>query len=90
MFHTIVVPLDGTPFAEHAVPTALMLARAGGGRVVLVHVYAPPPATDAYLAPPPDPRLLATLGHEQRQDEHEHEGEHSAHHKRATISDQSF
>jgi nucleotide-binding universal stress UspA family protein len=38
-----------------------MLARAGGGRVVLVHVYAPPPATDAYLAPPPDPRLLATL-----------------------------
>jgi nucleotide-binding universal stress UspA family protein len=36
MFSTILVPLDGSPFAEQALPWALSLARRSGGRVELV------------------------------------------------------
>jgi nucleotide-binding universal stress UspA family protein len=43
MFRQILVPLDGTPFAEQAVPTAIMLARAGRGRLLLARVFEPPP-----------------------------------------------
>jgi nucleotide-binding universal stress UspA family protein len=37
-FRQVVVPLDGSRLAERAVPDALALARAGGGRVLLVQV----------------------------------------------------
>jgi nucleotide-binding universal stress UspA family protein len=56
----ILVPLDGTPFAEHAVPAAIALARPGRGRLLLAHVRTDPwpfgggAATDAAsLADPP-------------------------------------
>jgi nucleotide-binding universal stress UspA family protein len=44
-FHSIVVPLDGSPFAEQAIPVAAAIARAARGklRLVLVHRLPPPP-----------------------------------------------
>ncbi|HET7767985.1 MAG TPA: universal stress protein [Chloroflexota bacterium] len=36
MYRTIVVPLDGSPFAERALPYATSLARVSGARLVLV------------------------------------------------------
>jgi nucleotide-binding universal stress UspA family protein len=36
---TVLVPLDGTPVAEHALPYALTLARRAGAEVVIAHVY---------------------------------------------------
>jgi len=41
MYRTILVPLDGSPFAEHALPLALNLARRAGAALRLVHVYSP-------------------------------------------------
>lgn len=55
-YATIMVPLDGSGFAEQAVPTAAGLARAAGARLHLVHVHAsyPPVAgeevAEAFLA----------------------------------------
>lgn len=36
---TVLVPLDGTTVAEHALPYALAIARRAGAEVVLAHVY---------------------------------------------------
>ena len=36
---TLLVPLDGSRFGEHALPLALTLARKGGARVHLVHAH---------------------------------------------------
>ena len=44
MFHTLVVPLDGSQLAERAVPYAIRLAQASHARLVLMQ---------AALAPPP-------------------------------------
>lgn len=41
-FRSVLVPLDGTPFGEHALPYALGVARRCGARVRLVHVQSPP------------------------------------------------
>src|SRR5215467_9636259 len=38
MFQRILVPLDGSPLAEQALPVAARVARATGGTVVLLHV----------------------------------------------------
>lgn len=38
MFEQILVPLDGSLLAERAIPVAARLARASGGRVILLHV----------------------------------------------------
>jgi len=46
MFRKILVPLDGSSFAEEALPHARELAECGGGEIVLVRVdepYEPPP-----------------------------------------------
>src|SRR5271165_6218106 len=40
--HSVMVPLDGSPLGECALPYALALARQAGARVELVHVHAPP------------------------------------------------
>jgi len=46
MFHTLLVPLDGSELAERAVPYAIRLAQASHARLVLMQaVLAPPPAT---------------------------------------------
>jgi nucleotide-binding universal stress UspA family protein len=41
MYKSILVPLDGSTFAEHALPLALALARRSGAALHLVHVLQP-------------------------------------------------
>jgi nucleotide-binding universal stress UspA family protein len=41
MYRNILVPLDGSPFGEHALPLALGLARRAGAAVQVVHVASP-------------------------------------------------
>jgi nucleotide-binding universal stress UspA family protein len=41
MFRTLLVPLDGTPFGEHALPLALSVARCSRAAVHLVRVHIP-------------------------------------------------
>jgi nucleotide-binding universal stress UspA family protein len=41
MFRSILVPLDGSPFGEQALPLALTVARRAGASVRLVHVHVP-------------------------------------------------
>src|SRR5215831_17058078 len=41
MFRTVLVPLDGTPFGEHALPLAVSVARRTGAALHLVHVHVP-------------------------------------------------
>jgi nucleotide-binding universal stress UspA family protein len=41
MFTNIVVPLDGSPFSEHALPWACTIATRSGGALRLVHVHVP-------------------------------------------------
>lgn len=55
MYTTIVVPLDGSSFGEHAIPTAITLARRDHATLSLVHVSEP--AVRAGGAPVADPRL---------------------------------
>jgi nucleotide-binding universal stress UspA family protein len=47
MFHSILVPLDGSPFSEHALPLALTIAQRAGATIELVHVCGP--AEHTYL-----------------------------------------
>lgn len=44
MYHLIVVPIDGTPFSQHALPYALSLAQRTGAAVELTQVVATPAA----------------------------------------------
>ena len=39
MYHKLLVPLDGSPFAEQALPLALRLAERAGASVRLVRVH---------------------------------------------------
>ena len=41
MIRSILVPLDGSPFAEHALPVALGIARRSRARIHLVQVHVP-------------------------------------------------
>lgn len=41
MVHSILVPLDGSPFAEHALPVACQIARRSGATIALTHVHVP-------------------------------------------------
>lgn len=47
MFKTLLVPLDGSPFAEHALPAALAIARRGRAAIRLVSVVTP--LAEAYV-----------------------------------------
>lgn len=40
-YRTVLVPLDGKPFSEHALPFALGIARRSGAEIRLVHVHSP-------------------------------------------------
>lgn len=42
MFHTLLVPLDGSDFSERSLPLARRLAREGASTLHLVQVHAPP------------------------------------------------
>jgi nucleotide-binding universal stress UspA family protein len=55
----LLVPLDGTPVAEHALPQALALARRSGAELRLAHVYSTLQAADR-------PELLGWHGGRQR------------------------
>lgn len=48
MFHRILVPLDGSRRAEHAIPLAARLARASEGTLVFVRVVLPPHEIGSY------------------------------------------
>jgi nucleotide-binding universal stress UspA family protein len=48
MYLSILVPLDGSPFGEQALPLALSIARRAGATIHLVHVHNP--ATEPYTA----------------------------------------
>ena len=50
MFQRILVPLDGSERAEHALPVAIHLARASQGTIVLVHIVHPPSVVGDYGA----------------------------------------
>src|SRR5262249_50197760 len=41
MFLSLLVPLDGSPFGEQALPLALSIARRAGATIHLVHVHNP-------------------------------------------------
>ncbi len=41
MFRSLLVPLDGSPFGEHALPLALLIASRAGARLDVVHVHEP-------------------------------------------------
>jgi nucleotide-binding universal stress UspA family protein len=63
---TILVPLDGSPFGEHALPMALALARRGDIQIALAHVhhlFAPSLAPTG--APVVDPRIDALFREEE-------------------------
>jgi len=42
MYQRILVAIDGSPVADKALAEAVMMARAGGGRLLLLHVSEPP------------------------------------------------
>jgi nucleotide-binding universal stress UspA family protein len=63
MLRSILVPLDGSDFAEHALPVALGIARRSGAEVHVASVHAPPP---------PDPDLAAEWDQEVRQAQQEY------------------
>jgi len=56
MLRSILVPLDGSPFGEQALPLALGIARRAGATLKLLHVQVPfvalPPEAGVYLGPP--------------------------------------
>lgn len=54
MFHTILVPLDGTEFSKQALPTAMAIARRTGARVRLACVHAEMTPVEALLGMSPD------------------------------------
>lgn len=62
-FRTIVVPLDGTPFAEKVLPHAAAIADASRARLVLLHVVTPvaPPAPEIPISYVPPAELINEL-----------------------------
>jgi nucleotide-binding universal stress UspA family protein len=41
MYRSLLVPLDGSTFGEHALPLALSIARRSGAKLILAHVHTP-------------------------------------------------
>lgn len=67
MLHTILVPLDGSAFAETALPTAFHLARRDDADVLVVRVHEPAlPVTRTRGARVVDPTLDQVLREEER------------------------
>ena len=63
MLRSILVPLDGSDFAEHALPVALGIAHRSGATVHVASVHVPPP---------PDPDLSAEWDEEVREAQREY------------------
>jgi nucleotide-binding universal stress UspA family protein len=63
---TLLVPLDGSTFGEHALPAALAIARRGGMRLALAHAhYTMAPAISAAGIPVFDPTIDAQFRDEE-------------------------
>ncbi len=60
MFRHIVIPLDGSPRAEEALPVAARLARASGGQLTLLRVVPPAIELDVRPVPLTTPAKLAS------------------------------
>jgi nucleotide-binding universal stress UspA family protein len=54
MFQRLLVPLDGSPGAEQAIPVAASLARSTHGSLVFLHIVAPATAFKSMVAPVPE------------------------------------
>ena len=66
MIHSVLTPLDGSPFSEHALPLAVALARRAGASLHLVRVHQPlPPPYATELIP--DASVDAFLQEQERQ-----------------------
>lgn len=57
MVQRILVPLDGSPDAERAIPVAARIARALGGSLILLHVVTPPASSGKFRVPEEYPRV---------------------------------
>jgi nucleotide-binding universal stress UspA family protein len=57
MYRSLLVPVDGSPFGEQALPLALAIARRAGATLQIVHVLAPLASVYAESMLTPDPRL---------------------------------
>ena len=70
MFKHLLVPLDGSGFAELAIPYALELAQKFDGRITLMRVIAPPQPTSADISPDASKLLwqLRTMADKEAQD----------------------
>jgi nucleotide-binding universal stress UspA family protein len=66
MYHSLLVPLDGSTFGEHALPLALSIARRAGATLTVLHVYAPLAAMDAASPLVFDERLERHLKEQQQ------------------------
>jgi nucleotide-binding universal stress UspA family protein len=67
MYHCILVPLDGSAFAEHALPIALGIARRSGATLDLVRAHVPYAIeAPAAAAPVFDPTIDTVLEHQER------------------------
>lgn len=64
MFKQILVPLDGSPRAEQALPIAARLARASGGSITLLRVVNT--STEFMPSVPAKPALFQTVGETDR------------------------
>jgi len=62
MFERILVPLDGSPLAERAIPVAARIARSFGSSIIVLSVVAPPVSTAKFHSPEAYPP--ASLGEE--------------------------
>ncbi len=67
MYRSLLVPLDGLPFGEHALPLALSLARRSGATLHLVHALMPPAVAMPDMPLPADPSIEEYLRRQQQQ-----------------------
>lgn len=61
MFHSVLVPLDGSTFGEHALPFALAVAHRARAALQVVHVCVPLASVCTEWVPQLDPTLEAAL-----------------------------
>jgi nucleotide-binding universal stress UspA family protein len=66
MYRSVLVPLDGSSFGEHALPLAASIARRAKAALQLVHVATPQDVAYAEALLVPDPELQYTLETQQK------------------------
>ncbi len=71
MFQRILVPLDGSPAAERAIPVAASLVRRANGSLILLHIVAPAIAFKKKAAQTSTPRPAERAGSLREEDEKE-------------------